>query len=66
MAFSGTKVQHMEHCHQALAPDLSKTGRDYQPQGEGLCRHMEKTVQTRATDSLNPIYIYIYIYISYT
>ena len=48
-------VQHMEQRYQALVPDLSGTGRDYQAQVGGRFRHMEKIFQTRATDSLNPI-----------
>ena len=42
MVFSGAIVQYMERRYQALVPDLSGTGRDYQEKDGGLVRHMEK------------------------
>ena len=47
IVFSRAMVQHMERRYQALTPDLSKTGRDYQAQGGVLFRHVDYTLNPK-------------------
>ena len=59
IVFSRAMVQHMERRYQALTPDLSKTGRDYQAQGRHVDYtlnpkqklHMRMTIQVHVLDN---------------